>query len=72
MIDQNSWQKSEGNLPEVSMIIKDSSSGKYHNLCWKGSSCQQIQDSGMLGRSVRDLIANHKCQTEEPSELVTD
>jgi hypothetical protein len=61
-MDQNSWQKSEGNLPKGSVIIKDGSGGKYHKLYQKRSSCLQIQVGEMLGRAGRNSTAEHKCQ----------
>ena len=61
-MNQNSWQKSEGNPPEVPTFIKDGSSDKYHNLYQIGSSYQCLHGSNMLGRSVRIASTVHECQ----------
>ena len=70
-MDTRQW-KNEGKLPGVPMIIKDGSSGKYHNIYKKGSSCQQTQGSGMLGMPVRNLTAERECQNGRSVQLAKE
>ena len=59
-MDQNSWQKSEGNPPEVPTFIKDGSTDKYHNLYKISSSYQCMHGRNMLGMFVRIASTVHE------------
>jgi hypothetical protein len=49
---------------------RSGSSGKYHNIYQKGSSCQQLHGSDMLGRSVQNLKAECKCRNDRSAKIV--
>lgn len=48
------------------------SGGRYHNTHQKGSSCQRLHGSNMLGRSVRNLKAERKCRNDRSSKIVKE